>query len=187
MSEFPAVAWDQPILVQRGAAPYGVRSEQIRRAKILVEAAGGKMPKGPKAIGQRVTALAALIPGLRYATGVVIYSGLAPEPTLLMSDVKGRRGPGAPLKWSKDRLSALAERVAEMKAESPRTLTDQMALKRIRAESVAFCKERAERAGEAFTAELKKKATLPEVETLQNYLSTGRDVLKQKLPKEALR
>jgi hypothetical protein len=177
----PTVLWDQPIRVHRGQPVYGVRKEQLRRAKILVEATGGSLPKGPTALAKRVAQLAHAVPGLCYSSGATVYRELAPEMVDLMSEGSVHRGPGAPLKWPDDRLKALAEMVARMKAESSR-LSDKGALKRVRSGSIAFAKARAELAGLEFTSEMREEAAMPVVRTLQNYLTAGRRLTQNQPP-----
>ncbi len=123
----------------------GLRDEQIRRAKILIDAAGGR-ELTVAGLSARIARLAEVIPGLRYKVGGLVYSGLAPlaDPAQISlmagaaalpssHEVKGKPV-GRERRWTADRLEALREMVATLIAEKERAMTDVEALKVIRSE-----------------------------------------------------
>lgn len=135
------IDWMSPITAHPSAGPLyggdetaswtlsGIREEQIRRARILTEATGGRPLK--KGNAARVVAdLAADLPGLRYRVGRIIQTGLAPATSLFGDDLPGKEM-GRPEEWTADRCSALVEMVDEVKARHGRPITDTAALRLI--------------------------------------------------------
>lgn len=151
-----------------------VRDEQLRRAALLLQAAGSRQ----KATATRVALLAETVPGMRWSSGRLVYRSLAPERPLLMAPFAGQAGlprrPGRPVTWPSERLEALLERVEQFKKESARPLTDDHALARVQKESIAIAKQRAEAAGPVFDNAARAGAEMPEIETLRNYLAKAR-------------
>lgn len=89
------VDWSKPLKPPAGRSWEWVREEQLRRAELLLTAAGAKMPKAPAAQARRVAALAAIVPGLRYVKGRLTRFGLAPHALLMHSALaKPRPRPG---------------------------------------------------------------------------------------------
>lgn len=167
------IDWGQPISLPRGAAPFWMREEQLRRATLLLDAAGTKLPRGSRAQARRVEALAAVIPGLRYRTGRLVSRGLAPDVSLVVTAAPDR-GPGRGMTWNADRRLALLQMVEEEKASSPRPLTDAMALKRVKRRMLDYGKALAEQQGEPFHDEAKRRAELPSLDRLANLLADAR-------------
>lgn len=171
-----AIDWASPIKLPRGSIPFGVRQEQIRRAEILVTAAGGKLPKGAKGWALRVEALAAVVPGMRYSTGIFLYQTLAPDAEVIMSAARdpSKPKPGRPTTWPDDRLAALVAVVDQMRAASVRPMTDAQALAKVRKLSLDHGRAKADLDGRVFDDAARTKATMPKVDTLANYLALGR-------------
>lgn len=135
MSE--SIDWNRPIMPTPVGAPLwgegepirpadrvrGIRDEQIRRAAILIKAAGGK-PLTKATVRGAVARLAKEVPGLRYKFGVAIFSGLAPVSTLFGDDLPGK-DVGRPQQWNATRRRWLAAEVnAIMKATPGTSKTD---------------------------------------------------------------
>lgn len=155
-----------------------VRREQVRRAKLLLEAAGAR-PMSPRSIAPTVARLAALVPGMRYRAGVFVVSKLAPAAPFLLADpaeptAKG----GRPSTWTDDRLVALATYHAEVLAEGPQSDNTAMTTVRkrwLRAQKADIAAH-IERGAHA-DAEALKHETVPSVKTLIGYLARGRALL----------
>lgn len=162
MSE--VIDWSTPIQAGRPSslisepAPrinrfHGVRDEQIRRAAVLIAAAGGtRLTKAT--VRRTVERLAAAVPGLRYKSGMLIFSGLAPVTSLFGDDLPGNNA-GRPAKWSGARLRQFAAEVAAIQAERSGMKPD---------EALRILKAR-------MTADRKYP---PSLKTLRNQLSEAR-------------
>lgn len=90
----------------------GVRAEQIRRARLVVAAAGrAHFPeKTPEIV---VARLAKYLPGLRYSTGLLVYSSLAPVATVAPPPSPFSR-PNNTLDWTADAHFALIAAVSRV-------------------------------------------------------------------------
>lgn len=137
------IDWMSPITAMPSAVPLyggdaprppnlsfsGIRDEQIRRAKVLVAATGGKpLTKGN--VARVVADLAAAVPGLRYRVGRIIQTGLAPATSLFGDDLPGRES-GRPEEWGPERRAALLAMVEEVKGRHGRPMTTTAALRLI--------------------------------------------------------
>lgn len=188
------IDWSQPIVARKmawGAPPSAtrvvtipgpparyhlaaVRAEQIRRAAILIEAAGGK-PLTPRTTAPRIARLAAAVPGLRYVVGVFVVSKLAPTVPVLLADPHDHSHPGGrPVEWPPERLRKLLADVERVKAASVANLSDKAALKPVRkawtAEQEAY--DEAERAaGREPTTR-----PIPEIDRLATLLGDARNL-----------
>lgn len=182
------IDWNKPIKTlpisgnrRLGRDYTAVRREQIRRAELLMKAAGSK--QGVTA--NRIAALAEIVPGMRWTSGRLVYRGLAPEAADLMvpfigDQARATRKRGRPTTWPADRKAALLERVNALKAESPREMTDAQALARIVKENIAHWRQRAEAAGRPFDREARRAAEdrIPGIERLENYLAEARAAVR---------
>lgn len=181
------IDWSKPISVRRrptisimsgagasdGRGGYHwdeVRAEQLRRASLLLDASGApKLTPGKAAT--RVAALAAVVPGLRYAAGALIYSGLAPQLSLVPSlfDASAKSG-GRPVKWTPEMRAKLADDLSALRLRKPH-LTDTLpALKALRSEWIRDIKDRLRAEGKPIDGDEYKSLEPPSPVTLRNVL-----------------
>jgi len=119
--------WGDAVVDQPSGRLAGVREEQIRRAKLLITAAGGR-PLTKGTVRRTVSRIAGQVPGLRYKFGALIHSGLAP-PTSLFGDNLPGRETGRPGEWTADRRRLLLAQVDAIKEAAGNSQTDIAALK----------------------------------------------------------
>ena len=155
-----------------------VRDEQVRRAKLLLDAAGAK-PITPRSLEPTVARLAALVPGMRYRAGILVVSRLAPfAPFVLADPAEPTARGGRPSTWTDARLASLAAYHAEVVAETPKsdngamTVVRQRWLKAQKTDIAALTIR-----GETTAAEAVRQETVPSVKTLIGYLARGRALL----------
>lgn len=107
----------------------GIREEQVRRARLLVAAAGGKsLTKGN--VARVVSELAKAVPGLRYKVGRIVQTGLAPCTSLFGDDLPGREA-GRPEEWGTERRAALLAMVEAKREHNEAPITDTAILRLI--------------------------------------------------------
>lgn len=147
-----------------------VRAEQIRRATILMQAAGAPKLTASKA-PQKVAALAAVVPGLRYSAGPLIYSGLAPRLSLISTLFDSSAKPtGRPVKWTADMRTKLAEDLQDIRRRKPHLSDTLPALRALRLEWIRDIKERLLAEGKPIDGDEFRALEPPSPATLRNVL-----------------